>query len=409
VEQLAKLAWETIDRKRAEEENKRLQMQFLQSQKMESIGRLAGGVAHDFNNMLSVILGHVEIALTKTGETEPLYEDLKGVLDAARRSANLTRQLLAFSRQQTVVPVALNLNRVVDDMLKMLGRMIREDIELVWKPGSDLDDVEIDPAQVEQILANLCVNAGDAICGAGMVVIETGNVVFDDTYHAQHFDFSPGRYVMLAVSDDGCGMEKEIMNHVFEPFFTTKSEGEGTGLGLSTVYGIVKQNDGFINVYSEPGRGTSIKIYFQRHSGTAVEPASEAAGRIAGGSGETILLVEDERMILSFAKRLLESIGYRVLTADSPMKAAGMIEEDAGSIDLVITDMVMPGMSGRELVERITRIRPDIKTIYMSGYRPDVAALHPDSTGNVAFLHKPFSRHDLLSVVHRVLAVDGGG
>jgi len=406
VEQLAKLAWETIDRKRAEEENRRLRMQFFQSQKMESIGRLAGGVAHDFNNMLSVILGHVDIALAKTGAVQPLHEELKGIQEAARRSADLTRQLLAFSSQQPIDPISLNLNPVVGNMLKLLGRMIGENIELIWKPGEDLGDVKIDPAQVDQILVNLCVNARDAIAGAGRIVIETGNVVFDDTYCEERFGLSPGRYVMLSVSDDGCGMDRETLNHIYEPFFTTKAAGEGTGLGLSTVYGIVRQYDGYISVYSEPGRGTSFNICFQRHDEGEPGIRIESAGGITEGKGETILLVEDEKLILNFARRLLATIGYRVLTADTPARALQIMEEDPGGIDLLITDMVMPGMNGHELVDRITKIRPDIKTLYMSGYRSDLAARRGGTMDNVHFLQKPFSKRDLAAKVREAMAAE---
>ena len=262
-------------------EHLRLAAQFQQAQKMESVGRLAGGVAHDFNNMLGVILGHAELALEQVDPAQPLHADLEEIRKAAERSADLTRQLLAFARKQTVAPKVLDLNETVEGMLKMLRRLIGEDIDLAWLPGADLWPVKMDPSQIDQILANLCVNARDAIAGVGKVTIETGNGAFDEDYCADHAGFVPGEYVLLAVSDDGCGMDKETLAHIFEPFFTTKEMGKGTGLGLATVYGIVKQNNGFINVYSEPGQGTTFKIYLPRHVGKAEQTRT---GR-PGGAG----------------------------------------------------------------------------------------------------------------------------
>ena len=255
-----------------------LESQFRQAQKMEAVGRLAGGVAHDFNNMLSVILGYAELALGKVDPAQPLHADLEEILKAAERSADITRQLLAFARKQTIAPKVLDLNETVEGMLKMLRRLIGEDIDLAWLPGAGLWPVKMDPAQIDQILANLCVNARDAIADVGKVTIETGNAVFDEAYCADHAGFVPGEYVLLAVSDDGCGMDKETLDQIFEPFFTTKEVGKGTGLGLATVYGIVKQNNGFINVYSEPGKGTTFKIYLPRHAGQAVDTQQESGG-----------------------------------------------------------------------------------------------------------------------------------
>ncbi|MEW5910544.1 MAG: PAS domain S-box protein, partial [Thermodesulfobacteriota bacterium] len=274
----------------AEEERERLQAQLVQSQKMESVGRLAGGVAHDFNNMLGVILGHAEIAMEKAGFLDPIRTDLEEILKAAKRSADLTRHLLAFARKEIIRPRVLDLNDTVSGMLKMLRRLIGEDIHLIWMPGAELWPVKIDPAQIDQVLANLCVNARDAITGVGKINIETQNIVFDDAYCNRNPGFNPGAYVMLAVSDDGCGMNKETLEHLFEPFFTTKDVGKGTGLGLATIYGIVKQNSGFINVYSEPGIGTTIKLYFPKTS-EAAETGPDPAAKIPKGGTETMLLV----------------------------------------------------------------------------------------------------------------------
>jgi PAS domain S-box-containing protein len=281
------------ERKRAEEEQEKLHEQLRQAQKMESIGRLAGGVAHDFNNMLSIILGYTEMALDGMEPALPLFARLHEIRKAAERSANLTQQLLAFARKQTVAPKVIDLNKTVDGMLKMLRRLIREDIDLSWLPGSGLWPVKIDPLQIDQILANLCVNARDAITGVGKLTIETENTVFDEAYCAEHAGFVCGEYLLLAVSDDGCGMNKETLEKIFEPFFTTKGAGKGTGLGLATVYGIVKQNSGFMNVTSEPGHGTTFRIYLPRHKGEANCIPEEGAPAHATRGDQTILLVED--------------------------------------------------------------------------------------------------------------------
>ena len=296
------------ERKQAEEEREKLQSQLNQAQKMEAVGRLAGGVAHDFNNMLAVILGYAEMALDKVDPAQPLHADLKEIMNAARRSAAIIRQLLAFARKQTIDPKVLDLNETVEGMLKMLRRLIGEDIDLVWLPASGLWPVKMDPTQVEQILANLCVNARDAIAQVGKVTIETGNAAFDEAYCADHAGFVPGEYAMLAISDDGRGMDQETQDKMFEPFFTTKEVGQGTGLGLATVYGIVKQNNGFINVYSEPGKGTTFKIYLARQAVEAVEPQEESEEEIPRSRGETVLVVEDEVSLLKLASK--SSIGW---------------------------------------------------------------------------------------------------
>jgi CheY-like chemotaxis protein len=277
----------------------------------------------------------------------------------------------------------------------MLRRLIGEDIDLLWMPDAHLWPVKMDPAQVDQILANLCVNARDAIAGVGKVTIETQNVTLDDTYTADRPGYAPGDFVMLAVSDNGRGIDKEVLDHLFEPFFTTKKTGEGTGLGLATVYGIVKQNEGYINVYSEPGKGTTFRIYIPRHVGDAAADRGEAPGEIALGKGETVLLVEDEPAIMKMGKMMLEKLGYRVLAADTPAEALRMAEEHPAGIQLVVTDLVMPEMNGRQLADALHALFPDMKTLFMSGYTPNVVAHHGVLDEGVHFIQKPFSLKDL--------------
>lgn len=384
-------------------EQKKLEDQLRQAQKMEAVGRLAGGVAHDYNNMLSVILGYTQLALAKMKPSDPLHDDLTQVLNAAKRSTDITRQLLAFARKQVVVPRVLDLNTTVEGMLKMLRRLIGEDIDLAWLPAAGLGSVNMDPSQIDQLLANLCVNARDAIADVGKVTIETANVTFDEAYCAEHAGFHPGKFVLLAVSDDGCGMDKETIDKIFEPFFTTKEVGRGTGLGLSTVYGIVKQNGGFINVYSEPGKGTTFKIYLSRHAGKAEMIETEGAVKIPASLGETLLLVEDEDSILKLGQKILDELGYAVLTAGTPKEAIHLAQAHTGEIQLLITDVVMPEMNGRELAEQIHALRPKIKTLFMSGYTADVIAHHGVLEAGVHFLQKPFSRSDLGSKVREAL------
>jgi PAS domain S-box-containing protein len=382
-------------RKQAEEEREKLQAQFVQAQKMESVGRLAGGVAHDFNNMLSVILGHAELALMKADPAQPLHADLVEIQKAAQRSADLTRQLLAFARKQIVAPRILELNDTVAGMLKMLQRLIGEDIDLAWLPGAKLWPVKMDSSQIDQVLANLCVNARDAIDGVGKVTIETDNIAFDEAYCADHAGFVSGEYVMLAVSDDGRGMEKEVLEHLFEPFFTTKGVGEGTGLGLATVYGIVKQNQGFINVYSEPGTETTFRIYLPRHVGKAAQARLEGPAEPVSSGQETVLLVEDESAILNMGRKMLEKLGYLVVTAGTPGEAIRLAEEHAGEIHLLRTDVVMPEMNGRDLARRLLSLYPDLKRLFMSGYTANVIAHRGVLEEGVHFIQKPFSMKDL--------------
>lgn len=392
---------DTTERKRTEEEREKLQGQLLQAQKMESIGRLAGGVAHDFNNMLGVILGHSEIALIRMEPADPLRTHLEEIQKAAERSADLTCQLLAFARKQTVAPKVLDLNDAVGGMLKMLRRLIGEDLDLAWMPGAELRPIKIDPTQIDQILVNLCVNARDAIIGEGKVTIETANVTFDDAYCADHPGYSSGRYVMLAVSDNGIGMGKEVLDRLFEPFFTTKRQ--GTGMGLAMVYGIVKQNEGFINVYSEPRCGTTFKIYLPGcPAETIAAPADDQSPAVQTGM-ETILLVEDEEMLLDLGKTMLEGLGYTVLAAMTSEEAIRLAQGNAAEIDLLITDVVLQGMNGRELSERIRAIKPDMKCLFMSGYTANVIAHRGVLDHGVQFIQKPFSINAFAAKVREAL------
>jgi PAS domain S-box-containing protein len=397
------VAVDITESNRAEEEKQKLQAQLLQAQKMEAVGRLAGGVAHDFNNMLGIIIGHAEMALDEVDSSQAIFADLQEIRKAAERSASLTRQLLAFARKQTVAPKVLDLNETVEGMLKMLRRLIGEDVDLAWLPGKNLWAVKVDPAQIDQILANLCINARDAITGVGKITIETVTTTLDEAYCADHPGFAPGEFVLLAVSDNGCGMDKDTLGKVFEPFFTTKGIGQGTGLGLATVYGIVKQNNGFINVYSEPGRGTTFKIYIPRHAGQAGEDLKVSAVEIPKGRGETVLLVEDEPTILNMTAKMLERQGYTVLTASKPSEAMLLADEHTGKIHLLITDVVMPEMNGRDLAQNLLSLYPNIKSLFMSGYTANVIAHHGVLDEGVHFIQKPFSKQDLGAKVREVL------
>ncbi len=389
--------------KRDISEHLRLSAQFQQAQKMEAVGLLAGGVAHDYNNMLSVILGYAELALDKVDPAEPLHADLEMIIKATKRSVDITRQLLAFARKQTIVPVTLDLNTTVGSMLTMLRRLIGEDIDLAWLPKANLSTIKIDPTQVDQILANLCVNARQAIAGAGKITIETDNIVFDAAYCADHFGFMAGAYVLLAVSDDGCGMSKEVIEHIFDPFFTTKKEGQGTGLGLSTVHGIVTQNNGFINVYSEPGKGTTFRIYLPQHVEHAVAWPQHKAPDIPLSQGETVLVVEDEPALLMMTQMMLRKLGYQVLAAGTPGEALELVRRYKSRIHLVITDVIMPELNGRALAEQLQSLLPGIKILFMSGYTADVIAHRGVLEAGVHFLQKPFSIKDLATKVWGVL------
>ncbi len=398
--------WRLVDRKRAEEERMKLQAQLNQSQKMESVGRLAGGVAHDFNNMLGVILGRAELALERVSPDQPVHADLQEICAAAERSADFTQQLLAFARKQTVAPKILDLNETVEGMLKMLRRLIGEDIDLAWLPGTNMGTVRVDPSQIDQILANLCVNARDAIGNTGRITIETAAADFDDAWCADHAGFVPGPYLLLAVSDNGCGMDREVQDKLFEPFFTTKELGKGTGLGLSTVYGIVRQNNGFIDVYSEPGQGTTFKIYLPEYTGGPEQVQKVVSPKPPAPGCETILLVEDEPGILKMAAVMLERRGYTVLAAAAAGEALHLAETHAARIDLLMTDVVMPDMNGRELAETLLARHPKLKVLFMSGYTADVIAHHGILDEGVHYIQKPFSTRQVAEKVREVLDCD---
>jgi signal transduction histidine kinase len=397
------LQLDIAERKRAEEERQKLQDQLIQAYKMESVGRLAGGVAHDFNNMLGIILGYAEMALTEVEPTHALYADLKQILMAVERSAALTRQLLAFARKQAIRPQVLKLNDTVAGMLTMLRRLIGEDIDLVWMPGADLWHVKMDPSQIDQLLANLCANARDAIVGVGQVIIETSNVVFDEAYCSEHKGFSSGEYVMLSVRDNGCGMDKETLLHIFEPFFTTKGVGQGTGLGLATVYGIVKQNEGFINVCSEPLKGATFEIYLPRHIAQAEQSQTDiVVGQPIHGQG-IVLLVEDEPGLLRLERTMLEGLGYQVLSAARPSEAIRLAKEHVGEIHLLMTDVIMPEMNARDLSKQFLTRYPHMKQLFTSGYTADVIAHRGVLEEGVHFIQKPFSMNDLAAKMREVL------
>ncbi|MDG4475635.1 ATP-binding protein [Thiovibrio frasassiensis] len=402
-EMMISTVWDVTDRKRNEAEKEKLQAQLLQSQKMESVGRLAGGVAHDFNNMLQTILGYCDLSLSELEATNPLHENLREIHKAAMRSADLTRQLLAFARKQTVSPKILDLNDTVGGMLKMLQRLLGEDIDLAWLPGHDLWPVKMDPSQLDQILANLAVNARDAIADTGKITIETENVSRDAAYCADHPDCLPGEYVLLAVSDNGCGMDKEILAQIFEPFFTTKEKDKGTGLGLATVYGVVRQNNGFINVYSEPGQGTTFSIYLPSFSSEEVTPTETRLAEEPTGGTETVLLVEDEATLLHLGKTILQRLGYTVLAASTPMAAIELAQEHPGEIHLLITDVVMPEMNGRDLAKRLVSLRPTMHCLFMSGYTANVIAHHGVLDTDIHFIQKPFSIDDLARTARETL------
>jgi PAS domain S-box-containing protein len=379
------------ERKLAEEERANLQAQLYQSQKMDSVGQLAGGMAHDFNNMLTAILGNVQMAMMHSSPSGPIHSNLSAIEQSVLRSADLIRQLLGFARKQTIAPKVLNLNKTVESMLNMLRRLIGEAINFAWLPDAELRPVRIDPSQIDQLLVNLCVNARDAIPEVGKITIETGNAVFDEAYCAVHQGYIRGEYSMLAVSDNGCGMDKSILDHIFEPFFTTKEMGSGTGLGLATVYGIVRQNKGFINVYSEPDKGSTFKIYLPSYAGHHVEPVVKRVVKTQKGCGETVLLVEDNEVILDMTRQMLEGLNYRVLTASSPSRALQHVKTYGAEIKLVITDVVMPEMNGKELSKQINDISPGLKCLFHSGYTANVIAHQGVLDPGVHFLQKPFS------------------
>lgn len=390
-------------RKKMEEEREQLQQQLFQAQKMEAVGRLASGIAHDFNNFLSLILGQMELLLLDLPSGSPWRQPCELILEAGQRAANLTRQLLIFTRQQPATPEVVDLNEVIAGQLKLLSHFLSENIALSWRPAPGLWPVRIDPQQLQQVLSNLLINARDAITGTGEVAIETANVRLDEEYCRIHFGVSPGAYVLLTVSDTGCGMDKETLSRIFEPFFTTKPAGQGTGLGLATVYGIVRQWGGQILVYSEVGQGTTFKIYLPAVIG---KPSAAAAGSVIypQAGQETILVVEDDPQLLQVTQQLLEHLGYRVLVAAEPQQALELARNYPGEIQLLLTDVIMPGLNGRELYERLVAERPRLKVLYTSGYAENVISRDGILLAEAAFLPKPFSLPRLAAKIREVLS-----
>lgn len=394
------------DQVRAREQHDSLQAQLAHAQRLESVGRLAGAVAHDYNNMLQVIVGYTEMALSSSDLSPAIREDIMEVRNAAERSMGITRQLLAFARKEATAPEVLDLNDTVSTMVAMLHRLIGENVSLSWLPGTALDPVEVDPVHVDQVLVNLCVNARDAIDGAGSITISTENVDLNDAFCAGRPGYSPGRYVSLAVQDDGCGMTPEMVAYIFEPFFTTKSPDKGTGLGLATVHGIVRQNNGLIDVQSHPGQGTCFSIYFPSAPEPVASPRRRRATSVpAAGGSATILLVEDEHAIRVVAAKMLTRLGHTVLSASTPAESLDLTESHEGKIQLLITDIVLPEMNGVDLAEMLLAKNPDLQTIFMSGYTAEAIADHQATFQEpVTFLQKPFSLHDLAAKVAEVLA-----
>jgi two-component system, cell cycle sensor histidine kinase and response regulator CckA len=384
-------------------ERKQLEEQLRRAQKMEAIGQLAGGVAHDFNNLLMVIQGHSDVMLARLDAADPLRKSAEGVQKATERAASLTRQLLAFSRMQVLRPKVLDLNAVLAEMGKMLPSVIREDIELRIVPGESLGSVKVDQGQIEQVILNLVVNARDAMPQGGKLTIEAKSVELDDEYAGGHTGVQPGKYAMLAVSDTGVGMDSETQAHIFEPFFTTKEIGKGTGLGLATVYGIVKQSSGWIWVYSEVGKGTTFKIYLPQVGERIQAPESSKARSLAPGGNETILVVEDQESIRELICEFLKSRGYTTLEATDGSEALQLAERYEAPIDLLVTDVVMPKMGGRELADRLSAARPLIKVLHMSGYAEHSAAEPGALEQSAVWLQKPFSLESLLHKVREVL------
>jgi PAS domain S-box-containing protein len=395
-----------MERLDAEAAHEVLRAQFVQSQKLESVGRLAGGVAHDFNNLLMGIMNYVELCRDEVPPEHPVRGYLDEITRDAQRSADITKQLLAFARKQIIAPKVLDLNDALGGMLKMLRHLLGEDIAVNWMPGTHLWPVKIDPGQLDQILVNLCINARDAIAGVGEVVIETAKTTLDDAYCSTHAETIPGEYVRLAVSDCGCGMGKDVLAHIFEPFYTTKEVGKGTGLGLATVYGIVEQNHGHIEVQSEEGKGTTFGIYLPRATSEAdAGPVVVTPERLPRGT-ETILLAEDEKSVRVTSRLFLEALGYTVLAAATPEEALSLAGAHNGPIHLLITDVIMPGMNGPDLAGILVAKHPKLKCMFMSGYTADVMLHRGTLKEGMQFLPKPFSRHDLARKVREVLDGD---
>ena len=397
---------DVTDLKKAEAKNVKLEAQFAQAQKMESVGQLAGGVAHDFNNLLMGIMGYAELCRDNIAPDHLIREYLDEITKEATRSAHLTHQLLAFARRQIIAPKVLDLNDIAEKILKLLRRLIGEDITIKWRPGLAIWPVKMDPSQIDQILANLAVNARDAIGGEGWIAIETTNATLDQSYCSEHPGTLPGDYTLLTFSDTGCGMDPKTLAHIFEPFFTTKPVGKGTGMGLATVYGIVKQNEGLVDVCSELGKGTTFKIYLPRYVTEEVIQATAEAKRDHPRGSETILLVEDEKSVRVTTGLFLESLGYTLLVAETPEQALRLVAEHSGEIHLLITDVVMPGMNGRDLANRLAELRPMIKRLFVSGFTADIIAQRGILDNGVNLLTKPFSREQVARRIRDLLDSD---
>ena len=396
------LAMDITDRKQAEAERERLEERLRGSQKMEAIGRLAGGVAHDFNNLLSVILSYADFALEELEESDPIREDIVEIHTAGERAAALTSQLLAFSRKLVLKPTVINLNTVVADMESMVRRLLGEDIDIVVELAEDLGRVKADPGQIEQVIMNLAVNARDAMPLGGKLTVETQNMVLDQSYTREHPEVTPGQFVLLSVADTGSGMSAEAQERIFEPFYTTKQLGKGTGLGLATVYGIVKQSGGNILVYSEEGQGTAFKVYLPRVDApvTSTDRSHEA---VPTGGSETVLIVEDESAVRRLAERILRKGGYEVLAAANGGEALLLCEQHGTGVDMLLTDVVMPRMSGRELAGRLVEHCPELKVLYMSGYTDNAIVHHGVLDEGMSFISKPFSAAELAFKVRQIL------
>jgi signal transduction histidine kinase/ActR/RegA family two-component response regulator len=386
-------------------DRKQLEEQLRQSQKMEAVGRLAGGIAHDFNNLLMVIQGYADLLAERLPVGDPLRRNAEQIQTASQRATSLTRQLLAFSRKQMLAPKVISVQSILGDMERILRRLIGEDIQLETSSAPDVGLIKADRSQIEQVILNLAVNARDAMPQGGRLTIETANVDLDASYARSPVVLAPGKYVMLAVTDNGCGMDAETQTHIFEPFFTTKEKGKGTGLGLATVYGIVKQSGGYVWVYSEPGRGTSFKIYLPMVENVEESGRDNRGDAQSSGRGtETILLVEDEKGVRELAREYLELSGYTVIEAEDGHTALELAAMHSGTIHLLMTDVVMPGISGRELADRVKRIRPKIQVLYMSGYTDQAVVHHGILDMDAVLLQKPFTMATLSSKLRELLA-----
>lgn len=407
---LPSAALSAIERSKAEKEKaealeglKQSQERLRQSQKLEAVGQLAGGIAHDFNNLLTVIGGYSDLVLRASELSKPTREKIEEIKRAAHRASSLTRQLLAFSRKQVLKPEVLDPNALIEDIGKMLQRLIAENIEVITSLQPEVGKINADPSQIEQVIVNLVVNARDAMPNGGKIIIETTNLELDQKYAEKHIAVNPGSYVMLAVSDNGTGMDANTIKHIFEPFFTTKERGRGTGLGLSTTYGIVKQSGGNIWVYSEPGRGTTFKIYLPRVNAGLTQQASKRSQKPSVAANQTVLLVEDEELVRKLAGEILRASGYQALLAKNGEEAVTICKEYAGSIDLMLTDVVMPDSIGNVVAERVRPLRPEMAVLYMSGYTHDAIAHHGVLKPGTNFLDKPFTANALVTKVRETL------